>query len=309
MIKLKDKYYVKIVPLRGDRVHRFEMTRRRILGTVAVAALIIVACFGLGAFQVARAHAAMMDFQNQTSQESAALAQIDRQADQLRRQLLHVQSQNKQIAQLIGVHQPAATPSAVQNTSWVSDRSNMSTVREHLDELAVASAATTAQSDSLRTLTMHVLNMRHLADLARVRALAEIPSIDPVAGAPVVGCFCYRTSPDVEFHEGVDLGASYGQTVRATAAGVVTFAGWDGSYGQKVIIDHGNGYQTWYAHLSRIDVAQGQKVFKSEAIALVGDSGFSTGPHLHYQLMKDGQPIDPAPYLDGVPSDVLAALP
>jgi len=309
MIKLKDKYYIKIVPMRGDKVHRFEVTRRRIIGALAGLTLAMIGILGFTGFQVARAHFEEANLQSQASQQSAALQQIDRQTDQLRRQLQQIQRQNQQIQQLIGVHAPKPHP-AVQNTSWVrTDASGIGSVEEHLDQLSAASAATTEQADTIRTLTFHVLNLRHVANLARARAIAEIPSIDPVDGAQIVGCFCYRTSPSVEFHEGVDLGADYGQTVRATAAGVVSFAGWDGSYGEKIVIDHGNGYQTWYAHLSRIDVTQGQNVFKSEPIALVGDTGFSTGPHLHYQVMHDGQAIDPAPFLSGVPSNVLASLP
>jgi murein DD-endopeptidase MepM/ murein hydrolase activator NlpD len=140
--------------------------------------------------------------------------------------------------------------------------------------------------------------------------IAAIPSIDPVDGAEVVGCFCYRTYPDVEFHKGVDLGAGYGETVRAAAAGTVVAAGWDsGGYGIKVDIDHGNGYHTWYAHLSHADVAIGQHVYKGQSIAEVGSTGFSTGPHLHYQVMLNGSAVDPTPFLHGVPSNVLASLP
>ncbi|MBV8491696.1 MAG: M23 family metallopeptidase, partial [Candidatus Eremiobacteraeota bacterium] len=136
-----------------------------------------------------------------------------------------------------------------------------------------------------------------------------IPSIDPVDGAEVVSCFCYRSYPDAEFHEGVDLGADYGETVRASAAGTVVANGYDGAYGIKVDIDHGNGYHTWYAHLSRAGVEVGQRVYKGETIGAVGATGFATGPHLHYQVMYRGQPIDPAPFLHGVPANVLASLP
>ena len=87
-------------------------------------------------------------------------------------------------------------------------------------------------------------------------------------------------------------------------------AGWDpGGFGIKVDIDHGNGYHTWYAHLSRVTVAAGQHVTKGEPIALIGSTGESTGPHLHYQVMYQGQAIDPLPFLNGVPPKVLATLP
>jgi murein DD-endopeptidase MepM/ murein hydrolase activator NlpD len=130
-----------------------------------------------------------------------------------------------------------------------------------------------------------------------------------VTGAEVVGCFCYRTSPDTEFHEGVDLGADYGEAVHASAAGTVASADWDGGYGLKIDIDHGNGYHTWYAHLSKTEVHAGQYVHKGEEIGLVGSTGFSTGPHLHYQIMLNGTAVDPDPYLNGVPAKVLASLP
>jgi len=96
--------------------------------------------------------------------------------------------------------------------------------------------------------------------------------------------------------------------VRAAAAGVVAAAGWDGGYGIKVDIDHEDGYHTWYAHLSKTLVAPGDHVLKGQPIALVGSTGFSTGPHLHYQIMLNGTAVNPEPYLDGVPQNVLASL-
>ncbi len=148
-----------------------------------------------------------------------------------------------------------------------------------------------------------------MAFAARERALAAIPSLNPVGG-PIAAGFGYRTDPWPEFHKGVDLAADYGAQVRASAAGTVASAGWDaGGFGNKVDIDHGNGYHTWYAHLSRIAVAAGQRVTKGQPIAFVGSTGESTGPHLHYQLMYEGNPIDPQPFLSGVPAKVLATLP
>jgi murein DD-endopeptidase MepM/ murein hydrolase activator NlpD len=304
MIKLKERYYIKIVPARGETVHRFEITRKHVLGAAVILGASILGMIGFSSAMVLRTHAA----ESSARQQSAALVQIDRQTSQLRRQIQGVARQNREIQQLIGVkpndrlrqrtsaQRPAQTP-------------DLSDVRANLNQLALASAATARESDSIRTLTMRVLNMRHIAYLARERALASIPSIDPVEGAQIVGCFCYRTYPDVEFHEGVDLGADTGQTIRATAAGTIVAAGWDGAYGQKIVVDHGNGYQTWYAHLSEIDVHVGQSVYKGQSIGLVGETGFATGPHVHYQVMLNGTPIDPTPFLTGVPANVLAALP
>ncbi len=294
MIKLKERYFIKIVPQRGEIVHRFEITRRHIVIAVSVLAAALFGTLGFGVWQVWHAHAQLAQLQSLTDQQREQLDAINQKATQIRSELQHVQRQNQEIQQLIGV-----SPK----------RQKTAEVRHNIDALAIEASNVTAESNSLRTLTMHVLNVRHLQELARAKALAAIPSIDPVDGAQVVGCFCYRSAPDTEFHPGVDLGADYGDVVRAAAAGTVVSADWDGGYGEKIDIDHGNGYHTWYAHLSKIEVQDGQFVHKGEEIGLVGSTGYSTGPHLHYQVMLNGQPVDPAPYLDGVPAKVLASLP
>jgi murein DD-endopeptidase MepM/ murein hydrolase activator NlpD len=309
MIKLKDRYYIKIVPARGDTVHRFELTRRHILTGAAIAVVVFFGSLGLAGVQVARAHSEMATLRTQTNTQGQALQQIDRQTDQLTRQLQSVQKENQEVQQLMGVRPSKIHAHGTQTSMLPRAGGTVSQVQTKLALLSAESAATKAQTDSIRTLAMRVLNMRHLAEMARARAIADIPSIDPVTGAQIVGCFCYRTYPSVEFHEGVDLGADEGDTVHVSAAGTVVAAGWDGEYGQKIVVDHGNGYQTWYAHLSRIDVTIGQHVFKSEQIGLVGETGFATGPHLHYQVMLHGNAIDPTPYLTGVPANVLASLP
>ncbi|HEY5256798.1 MAG TPA: M23 family metallopeptidase [Candidatus Baltobacteraceae bacterium] len=307
-MKLKERYYIKIVPQRGETVHRFEVTRKHVVSGAIALGVAIAGSVALSGTLMLRAHAAESSYRHQAAQQSAALQQIDRQTGALRKQLQNVQRQNVEIQQLIGVK---PHPSKLARTSLVraARGGDFAAVSSDLDRLRVASAATARESDAIRTLTMRVLNMRHLSYLARAAALAAIPSIDPVAGALVVGCFCYRTSPDVEFHEGVDLGADEGAAVHASAAGTVVAAGWDGSYGKKIVVDHGNGYQSWYAHLSEIDVRVGQTVYKGQSIGLVGETGFATGPHLHYQLMHEGKAIDPTPFLHGVPANVLASLP
>lgn len=294
MIKLKDRYFIKIVPQRGDMVHRFEVTRRHILTASIVLAAVVLGSLAFGALQLWHAHAQVAALQNLTVQQKEQLQTIDRKTAVIRKQLQKVQRQNLEIQQLIGVHPKTEKTSEV---------------RHNIDALAAATERTAAESNMLRKLTMHVLNVRHIQELARAKALAAIPSIDPVTGAEVVGCFCYRTSPDTEFHEGVDLGADYGAVVHASAAGTVASADWDGGYGLKIDIDHGNGYHTWYAHLSKTEVHAGEYVHKGEEIGLVGSTGFSTGPHLHYQIMLNGTAVDPDPYLNGVPSKVLASLP
>jgi murein DD-endopeptidase MepM/ murein hydrolase activator NlpD len=96
-----------------------------------------------------------------------------------------------------------------------------------------------------------------------------------------------------EFHTGVDIAAPVGTPVRAADSGTVTFAGWNGGYGRLIIVDHGNGFTTYYAHNSKLLVGVGDKVEKGQTISLVGSSGRSTGPHLHFEIRKNGEPLNP----------------
>lgn len=127
------------------------------------------------------------------------------------------------------------------------------------------------------------------------------PTMWPVKGE-ITSSFGYRTSPTnrwrQEFHDGVDIAASFGTPVRAAGGGTVVFAGWMGVYGRAIIIDHGYGYRTFYGHNSSLLVKEGERVTKGQVIARVGSTGRSTGPHLHFRLEIQGQPVDPLTLLE-----------
>lgn len=121
------------------------------------------------------------------------------------------------------------------------------------------------------------------------------PFLRPVDG-PIVSGFGYRVHPvfrRVKFHYGVDIAAPYGTPIRAAANGVVVFAGWRRAYGNTVILDHGNGLATLYAHCSQILVSEGEVVRQGQIIARVGSTGLSTGPHLHFEVRQYGEPVNP----------------
>ncbi len=146
-------------------------------------------------------------------------------------------------------------------------------------------------NDSLTELTQYLEEKNFI--------MLSTPTIWPTRGW-VSSKFGFRTSPFSGrrvFHEGLDIAARYGIDVRATAKGVVVFSGTRTGYGYIVTIDHGYGYLTRYAHNSQLLVKVGDKVEKGTPIAKVGSSGNSTGPHVHYEVLSNGIPVNPIKYI------------
>ncbi len=146
---------------------------------------------------------------------------------------------------------------------------------------------------------------RKLDILAALLADRELHASQMPAGWPLVGGwvssrFGYRNDPFTgrrAFHEGVDIAGKSDATIKAVAAGVVTFAGERPGFGRVVEINHGNGYSTRYAHALAVMVDTGERVEKGQVIAIIGSSGRSTGPHLHFEVLRDDRPVNPREYL------------
>jgi len=125
------------------------------------------------------------------------------------------------------------------------------------------------------------------------------PSLWPVEGR-LMSPFGGRTDPfsgEGAIHAGVDLEAAMGTPVRAAADGIVVHADWESGYGRLIVIDHGNGVQTYYGHLSSFMVVPGQEVRRGDVVARSGASGRVTSPHLHYEVRLGGTPVNPYPYM------------
>lgn len=130
--------------------------------------------------------------------------------------------------------------------------------------------------------------------------LEGTPSIWPTKSQVITSSFGYRSDPltgNISFHSGIDIGASTGDPVYAAANGTVIAAEYSPSRGNYIVIRHMNGLETWYMHLSKIEVRVNQKVTKSKRIGKVGSTGRSTGSHLHFEVVKNGDVINPLPYM------------
>lgn len=180
----------------------------------------------------------------------------------------------------------------LQNLATIGEKKQTDALKEMSEELNQLKGAASRQEASLQMLIEYFEDKRSL--------YASTPSIWPVRGW-VTSRFGTRTSPFsgiLKFHEGIDIAAQTGTPVTATADGVVIKAGFSTGYGNMVEISHGYGIRTLYAHNSRLNVKAGQRVRRGDVIAYAGDSGSSTGPHLHYEVKMNGMPVNPAKYLN-----------
>jgi murein DD-endopeptidase MepM/ murein hydrolase activator NlpD len=141
-----------------------------------------------------------------------------------------------------------------------------------------------------------------LQNLILTRELARqiVPGGRPVESGYISSLYGQRTDPfdgRNAFHQGLDFAGTAGTRVLAVADGIVSHAGVDGGYGRLVEITHGNGYVTRYAHNAKLLVQQGQTVKRGDPIALMGSTGRSTGPHLHFEVLRDGRPVNPLSFV------------
>ena len=204
---------------------------------------------------------------------------LQKEANQKTEQLASLQVLASEVSAAYGIKQKLEGPADIS-----SDSKLLPTFRESL-----------AEYDFLKGASYSLVNRNYMKQWHQnIR-----PSLWPVYGH-LLSSYGSRSDPfsgEGAFHTGVDLQAASGTPVHASADGIVLRAEWSGRYGKLVVIQHGNGMQTFYAHLSRFDVIPGQDARQGQVIGYSGATGRVTAPHLHYEVRVGGTPINPYPYL------------
>lgn len=190
---------------------------------------------------------------------------------------------------------------AVEDTSRkLAEKSGV--VHENAELPGTGGPALPLEADGLPALEEKMTHLEKIlhAYEALMRGRGYTPSVWPVVGK-LESAFGGRRNPfgggSYEFHTGQDIDAPWGAPVMAGATGKVSFVGWQNGYGQLVVIDHGGGLTTRYGHLSHTAVSQGATVKRGEFVGKVGSTGRSTGPHLHYEVRINDEPVNPLQYL------------
>ena len=183
------------------------------------------------------------------------------------------------------------------NLALVSRIASMAGVEIENVDAAVKAAYDSLQSDSLTQATIAGLPGDKVPLSQEELEKMRVPQGRPLYGWVTRG-FNPEQSDGKEKHDGIDIAVKEGTPIVVTATGTVSFSGWDKVFGNMIIVDHGNNFKTAYGHNQKNMVVKGQKVYKGDVIALSGDTGRSSAPHLHYEVIKNGEPVDPLPYLD-----------
>ena len=280
---MKQDYFILVLAhsLHG-RLQRIHISHRIIYGTLgAVGMLVLFLCSVAGSY--ARMAWKVSNY-NSLQHEAQLLRQryenLQVKVKQTNEQLASLQLLAEEVSSAYGVRkQLAGSPDLVAEAPLVP------TMHETLEEYSY-----------LRTTNLARRRSNIFSDLN----VNILPSVWPVNGR-LEGGYGRRTDPfsgeGGAMHTGVDISAPIGTPVRAAADGVVLHAAWNGGYGKCVIIDHGHGYQTWYGHLSRMDVLEGQEIRQGEVLGAVGSTGHATGPHLHYEVRLGTTPLNPYRFL------------
>jgi murein DD-endopeptidase MepM/ murein hydrolase activator NlpD len=258
------------------------------LGGVVGAAVSVAACFLASYLGMARQHAELARLRDERRALNRQVSEVQEKAQQVDERLRAVEDLDRQVRELIA--SPRRQPVS-RGSGNLSSRGGAAARLPETVRLRALSRQLQGQREELIRFQKRLTEWHDL--------LAAIPSTPPLRGR-VTSPFGARPSPfggPTEFHDGLDLKAAHGAPVRAAAAGRVVSARFEPGYGNTITLRHGHGFTSRYAHLSRFSVRAGQNVGRGEVIGAVGSTGRSTGPHLHFMVLKNGQWCDPREYL------------
>ena len=294
----KRSYTLMIVPHRGNKVYRFQLPIQWVKGCLAVAgAAAVFAVAGLAHYQytVHKAQAELDELQKLRTVNVAQATQLNQLAKNtavLQEEMNKLNQLDAEVRRLLNKEElPGTSRSGITRPNAARGGEGGPVVVPRADELnnlvKELQAGVKARGESLSSLREGLIERNARA--------AATPSIWPTDGT-VTSRFGWRWGGS-DWHPGIDIAADSGTPIYATADGVVTASGWNGGYGRQVTVDHGYGITTSYAHNSENVVSVGQRVKKGQLVAYMGSSGFSTGPHVHYEVKVNGTAVNPASFL------------
>lgn len=310
----KKEYTIKVVPSDNGMIHSIRLPKWLLqygLGSVAVGSLLFIGAFSYAvysAFSMRNSATEISELRQVNSIQQEQLLQLARKANSLQEQTEQLAQVENELRRISGLAAPSeeAQESAPEGDQGSQNgqggpyiQPDVRNVGLALDNVEKELAKRRNSLEHLRTQLKEqqaMLGPLGVPGIVTPGVSVTTPSIWPTNGV-VSSPYGLRWNGS-DFHPGIDIANDMGTPIVATADGVVSTAGWNsGGYGNMVDIEHGNGIMTRYAHASQVVVTAGQHVRRGQLIAYMGSTGFSTGPHVHYEVRINGQAVNPVSYL------------
>jgi len=302
MKTLKESYTVMIIPTPTSKAYRFSFSKQAlkvILGASTVLT-ILLAVFVIQYFYMVGDMWELKSLRKETKTQKIQIQTFASNVTDLKKQMARLKDLDAKLRvitdigpppqsdQLMGMGGPEERGTDAVNQNGTAREEDIKKMDEDINRLK---SDASAQELSFEELTEAMKDRRSL--------WASTPSVWPVRGWLTSG-FGNRISPftgSVTMHNGIDLASRRDTPVQATAGGVVSYEGFDSGLGKVVKLNHGYGMQTIYGHLAKVNVRIGQKIKRGDVIGFVGNTGLSTGPHLHYEVFVNNVPVNPLRYI------------
>lgn len=304
-----DKYTIKIIPDKTDDIKLFTISKnmfRYVMVSIIIMVVLVVGSLSFAGYvyfnnQADKQH--LQELQEANTIQQQQLSELDKKANSLKEDMDQLNNLENELKQLSGIEVPETNN---QDDSVNSDQDGqggpypknptLENVRLTLNTVENTMNGKLNNMEELKKQLQTAIMMKRQQVAIANQTISITPSIWPAKGV-VSSPYGLRWGGS-DFHPGIDIANDMGTPIRATADGIVSVAGWNsGGYGNMVDIDHGNGVMTRYGHASYVVVSAGQQVKRGQIIAYMGSTGFSTGPHVHYEVRINGQAVDPSGYL------------
>lgn len=307
-------YTVRIIPDKIDNVKLFTISKHMVkylIASVVIMFILVIGSLGFAGYayinnQSDKEH--IRELQEANTIQQQQLSELDKKANSLQEDMDQLINLENELKQLSGVEIDDENTSTDENADEsINPEQNgqggpypqpltIENVRNTLNNVESKMSGQRNNMQQLKLELQKAIVMKRQQIAISNQTISVTPSIWPAQGV-VSSPYGLRWGGS-DFHPGIDIANDMGTPIRATADGVVSVAGWNsGGYGNMVDINHGNGVMTRYGHASYVVVSAGQQVRRGQIIAYMGSTGFSTGPHVHYEVRINGQAVDPSGYL------------
>lgn len=291
----KQKYTFIIIPNSTGKVLEFTIPKwvpKLVITSISIALIITVttsSAFFKTKQQLDIAHARVMMLEEENQYQAKEIAHLTKRSAEIEEQLLGLNELKNQVLDIVGLKSQQTTDIDEEPLFLVSRSFQRSTssIEDYEEAMFYLETLINKQKENMSQLVNDVEKQLEYLD--------ALPNLLPANGR-ITSPYGYRLSPinrRREFHKGIDIANRSNTNIIAAGSGIVTYSGYNGSYGRMIIISHGYGYTSVYAHNRENLVEVGQRVNKGDVIAKMGSTGRSTGPHVHFEVRLNGEPIDP----------------